>query len=97
MLQRAKQLFGKTLSTIETKIYDIFDARGLAYRIIFNASTKSGQIVLADLLWYGHVFRPLSCPEDEGKRKVVLRILTHLRLKTDELFLIYQQGRRDLL
>ncbi len=65
-----------------------FKAKVIDYRKTF--SSEAGQRVLYDLMLEGHMLKPLpmSSPdrdEAEGKRQIVLKILTMLKTDPDKL------------
>jgi hypothetical protein len=59
-----------------------------AYNLTFNS--PSGQVVLLDLMGYGRFRAPIADPIDEGKRRVILRIVNFISLTKEQLLVAYR-------
>lgn len=77
----------------------LFERRN-RYRAVFD--TPDGRKVLADLMTFCHVDRPVTVPGDaqmsaynDGMRRVALRIASILRMKDEEIFALANQGREQ--
>ena len=59
-----------------------------AYQLTFNS--QAGQTVLIDLMSFGKFRVPIEDRTDEGKRQVVLRIMSMTQLSTEQLYAAYR-------
>ena len=59
-----------------------------AYQLTFNS--RSGQIVLQDLMSFGKFRVEIENQVDEGKRRAVLRIMNFSQLSLEQLTAVYR-------
>ena len=81
-------------------ILRLLGARGYAYRMVFDRKNAYTKKVLSDLSKFCRANQSCFGKDDrttavlEGRREVWLRIQNHLKFSEEELYEIYQEGKK---
>jgi len=81
-------------------ILRILGARSYAYRMVFDAENVNTKKVLSDLAKFCRATQSCFGKDDrtsavlEGRREVWLRIQNHLKFSEEELYEMYQEGKK---